>query len=231
LLERWKLSSQANVRQRVHECPGHDEVADELIAACESLRPDLVILPTHARKGVLRWLAGSTAEAVARNLSAPCLLLPLGGRGFVDAGSGALDLKHLLVLGGSVADAQLGLDAAAWLARAAGQPNAQLTLLHVDDGTPAPAFRVPAGVQLRMERAQGPFEDVVAKLADQAQASVLVLVSHGHDELRDVFWSSHTERVLHTASRPVLWIPPGVGARLSTPGADAETSCCGGRCS
>lgn len=227
LLERWKLSPAPDVRQRLHECPGHDDVADELIAACESLRPDLVVLPTHARKGVLRLLAGSSAEAVARNLVAPCLLLPLAGRGFVDPSSGALDLGRLLVVGGASADTQLGLDSAAWLARSAGMSAAECVLLHVDDGTPAPAFNPPTGVQVRVERQVGAFERVVAQVADRTRASVVVMVSHGHDELRDVLWSSHTERVLHEVKRPLLWVPLAARARLSA-GTGPERGCCSG---
>ena len=33
------------------------------------------------------------------------------------------------------------------------------------------------------------------------------MVTHGHDQLRDVLMSSHTERVLHEAKLPLLWIP------------------------
>jgi nucleotide-binding universal stress UspA family protein len=65
LLERWMLSPRPDVRHRIHRCAGHDDdIADELIAACERLQPDLLILPTHARKGLLGLLVGSIAEAV-----------------------------------------------------------------------------------------------------------------------------------------------------------------------
>ena len=63
LLARWVMP-ETRVSQRLHECPGHDDVPDELITACGTLRPDLVVLSTHARKGLARLLAGSIAEAI-----------------------------------------------------------------------------------------------------------------------------------------------------------------------
>lgn len=207
LLARWSLP-EARVRQRLHECPGHDDVPDELIKACESLRPELVVLSTHARKGLARVLAGSVAEAVARNVKIPTLLLPIGGAGFVDADTGALDLARLLVLGGSEADAQLGVDASAWLLRALGQSAAQITLLHVEDGTPAPVISAPASFHVQTELRAAPFEQAVASLAQGLEPKLVVMVSHGHDGLLDVLVSNHTERVLHDAKRPLLWVPP-----------------------
>jgi nucleotide-binding universal stress UspA family protein len=156
---------------------------------------------------MLRMLAGSVAEAVARNLQIPTLLLPLKGRGFVDAQTGSVDLARLLVLGGSESDAQLGIDAAAWLVRVAGRNSAELMLLHVDDGTHAPSPRAPEGMQLRAERRLGALDQVAAAVTEDWQPGLLVMVSHGHDELPDVLWSSHTERVLHAAARPLLWVP------------------------
>jgi nucleotide-binding universal stress UspA family protein len=39
------------------------------------------------------------------------------------------------------------------------------------------------------------------------------MVTHGHDGLRDVLLSSHTERILHEAKLPLLWVPPGFGVK------------------
>lgn len=207
LLARWN-QPETRVTQRLHECPGHDDIPDELIKACETLRPQLVILSTHARKGLARLLAGSVAEAVARNVKIPTLLLPIGGSHFVDAQRGNVDLSRILVLGGAVDDAQLGVDASAWLVRSAGQPAAQITLLHVEDGKAAPAVRAPTGMNVQVEQRQGPFEQAVLAMTNAWEPKLVVMVSHGHDGIVDVLVSNHTERVLHEASRPLLWVPP-----------------------
>jgi nucleotide-binding universal stress UspA family protein len=205
LLSRWGVASA--ISERVYECPGHDDVADELIAVCLARRPQLLVMPTHARQGLSRLFAGSVAEAVARNLKLPSLLLPLGGSGIVAADSGKLQLSRALVLAGAQADAQLGVDAAAWFLQALGVTDGELTLLHAEDGTPAPEVQAPAGVRVSSERHTGPLEHAVTEVVKQRAPELVVAVSHGHDELRDVFGSSHTERVLHVARRPLLWIP------------------------
>ena len=208
LLARWSRPAGC-VTQRVHECPGHDEVADELIAACEALQPALLVMATHARSGMARVFAGSVAEAVARNVRVPSLLLPLGAPGLVRGQDGALALSRMLVLGGSEADTQLGVDAAAWLGALLRSAELQLSVLHVDDGTQAPHPRAPQNVTLTQEVRQGSLEDAVQATIRERDPQLLVMVSHGHDQLRDVLWSSHTERVLHVSRRPLLWVPPG----------------------
>lgn len=49
-----------------------------LLGDLEERRPDLVILSTHARKGLRKWLAGSVAEEVFRRAHWPVLVLPPG---------------------------------------------------------------------------------------------------------------------------------------------------------
>jgi nucleotide-binding universal stress UspA family protein len=202
LLQRWDVPA-ARVAQRVHETLGHDDIAEELVAACQALQPQLIVLSTHARKGLTGMLAGSIAEAVARNSRVPNLLLPYGCTGFVDAQTGRVDLARILVLGGSSADAQLGLDAAGWLVRAARQPEAELTLLHVEDGEAMPVVHQ----NVRIEARRGELAATARAVAAERDAALLVMVSRGHDQLRDVLWSSHTERVLHAVALPLLWVP------------------------
>jgi nucleotide-binding universal stress UspA family protein len=197
----------ARITHTLHECPGHDEIADELIAACESLKPELLVMATHGRTGLARVFAGSIAEAVARNVATPSLLLPLEARGIVDPQSGALALRHVLIAGGSQRDAQLGVDAAAWFARAAGVSEAKLSLLHVDDGSPTPSVAAPAGLSLDVYVRRGALESAVTSVEHERHPNLVVMVTHGHDQLRDVLMSSHTERVLHEAKLPLLWVP------------------------
>src|SRR5689334_17147937 len=58
---------------------------------------DLVVLATHGREGLDRWLNGSVASVVFRQSSIPTLFVPRGARGFVDQVSGAIRLQRVLV--------------------------------------------------------------------------------------------------------------------------------------
>ena len=166
-----------------------------------------MLLPTHGRSGVERVLRGSIAEAVARNLTIPSLILPFTGHRLVDESSGEITLTRLLVLGGTTADAQLGVDAAAWFTRELQLTETQVSLLHVQDESPFPEAAHPE-LRLRLQYRTGELVDSVVQTCAEQQPQLLVMVSHGHDQLSDVLLANRTERVIHAVQRPLLWIPP-----------------------
>jgi nucleotide-binding universal stress UspA family protein len=206
LLTRWGLLEERAPHDRVqHSCC--ESVDETLLDALHRLMPDLVIASTHARSGIARLLLGSVAEGVARNLKVPTLLLPLGGRQIVEAQTGAVRLERMLLPAGNARDAQRAVDAAVAFARMAGYERAELVLLHVADGTPWPNPQAPAGFELKRCDGDGPLERAIARAAEERNPDVLVMVTRGHDGPADVLLSSHTERVLHTCRRPLLWVP------------------------
>lgn len=206
LLSRWGLSEDRAPHARVqHSCC--DAVDETLLDAFAALAPDLLVASTHARSGLARILFGSVAEGVARNLRAPTLLLPHGGPQLVDAGSGALRLARILLPLGDAREAQAVVDAAVAFARLARSETAELVLLHVDDGSPAPEVQVPAGFRTSRRAAAAPIDRAILEAAEALQPDLIVMVTHGHDAVADVALSSHTERVLHACRRPLLWVP------------------------
>lgn len=205
-LTRWGYPAD-HVKQVFFSQKGYEDPADGLLAACRATRPDMLVLPTHARTGMSRLFVGSVAEAVARNVSIPCLMLPLDGRKLIDEASGDINIERVLVLGGSQADAQLGIDTAAWFTREIGREQAQVTMLHAFDRTPFPETTPAHGQPLRVQHRAGELSDVVVMVCAELQPQLVVMVSHGHDQLRDVLLANRTERVLRAAHRPLLWVP------------------------
>lgn len=206
LLRRWGHEQRHVAHERL-TVRGFEEVSEGLLSAIEAARPSLVVLDTHALRGVLRVLGGSIAESVARNSPVPVLLLPEGVRGLVDANTGALRLQRAVIAAGVPQDAQLALDALALFAKIAGTAPVETVLVHADDGSPAPSPRVPPELAARTQLADGTIEDALVKAAHDCEASLVVMTSHGHDGLADVLLSSHTERVLHAIRCPLLWVP------------------------
>ena len=51
--------------------------ADVILARAETLKPDLIALGTHGRRGFERWVMGSTAERVVRLANVPVLSVPI----------------------------------------------------------------------------------------------------------------------------------------------------------
>jgi nucleotide-binding universal stress UspA family protein len=205
LLRRWRMAEDRVAHERV-QCAAGDSTDESLLETFGQLQPDLVVLSTHARGGLLRVLVGSVAESVARNLDVPVLLLPYGGAGFADPQTGALRLSRVLVPAGSSAHAERAARAAASLVALAGGAGGELVLLHVGD-RPAPSLPAPAGFRVSRERADGDIVAAIVSAADAARPDLVAMVTSGHDSVADVLLASHTERVLHRCRRPLLWVP------------------------
>jgi nucleotide-binding universal stress UspA family protein len=183
-----------------HECC--DEVEDTVIDAITKLEPGLVVLGTHARHGLGALLHPSVGEALARNLAVPALIVPNRSRGFVDAQTGAIDLHHVLIPAGDVAQARRGLAAARELLALARVTGAELELLHVGDDVPAMA-----DLGVRVTRVAGALDAAILTVADQRRSCLIVMPTQGHDSLVDVMRGSHTEHIIRDAGCPVLSVP------------------------
>ncbi|MDP5293618.1 universal stress protein [Oceanimonas sp. CHS3-5] len=53
--------------------------AEEILAGANALKADLIVLGTHGRRGMEKWLLGSTAERVLRQSAIPVLTVPERG--------------------------------------------------------------------------------------------------------------------------------------------------------
>lgn len=208
LLQRWRAGDEyptVEHEHMVHQCC--DDTTDTLMDALRRVQPDLVVTATHGRTGLSRIFAESIAEAVARNVPVPTLIVPLEGDGFVDRASGAVRLGRVLVPIGEQHDAERAVRAACELLTLAGVEDAELVLLHVDDGRPVPRVSVPHDVRTSARSAKGPLHEAIVDVARDARACAIVMATHGHDSMRDVLFGSNTERVLRATPCPILSVP------------------------
>ncbi|MGZ5851689.1 MAG: universal stress protein, partial [Hyphomicrobium sp.] len=81
------IESKLGVRVAKIEIKDRD-VVDGISQFFLTHRPDLLVVATHGRRGVNRWLNGSVSEDVARRTHVPTLLIGPDGHGFIDARSG-----------------------------------------------------------------------------------------------------------------------------------------------
>jgi nucleotide-binding universal stress UspA family protein len=102
------------------------EAADVLVDEARLRQVDLVVLATHGRSGVGRWIYGSVAEAVLTHSQVPVLLVREGGPAF-ELPPPAVPTPIVVPLDGSSL-AEPALPCATDLARALG---AELTLVRV----------------------------------------------------------------------------------------------------
>lgn len=179
--------------------------ADSLIEALRELRPELIVVGTHARHGIAAWIRGSISEAIARNVAVPVLVVPNRARGFVDPRDGTVDLRRIVVPADHAEAARRGAEAARWLAQLAGHaagPADELVIVHA--GLPDPDLHRLGIPVLGIE---GALEDAIAEAARGRDACLIAMATRGHDGLGDVLRGSHTERVIREASCPVLSVP------------------------
>jgi nucleotide-binding universal stress UspA family protein len=170
---------------------------------------DVIVLATHGREGLPRWLHGSVAEPVARGTRTDTLFIPHGARGFVAPDNGAVTLRRILVPVDRRPEPGRALDAAAQLARLLAEVPVALELLYVGDPGEMPSLQIDQTSWSTVERTVRS-GDVVAQIlavAEQGAADLIVMATEGHQGFLDAIRGSTTERVLRQAPCPLLAVP------------------------
>lgn len=170
--------------------------------------PDLIVLGTReqAVKDALRQ--GSFAEALARHVHTPALIVPSGAPGFVGEADGAVSLKNILMPVTRLPDQGLALTIVARLVNAL-HADACLTLLHVGSEREAPQLELPEGHRYDRMVREGPVVDAIVKAAADTAADLIVMATRGHNSLPDDLRGDTTEQVLRRVHRPLFAVPVG----------------------
>ena len=217
-LTRWGLltaeAAPGEVAQRLGLKVTKADVPDKdpteaILRFTEENRSDLLVLATHAREGLARFLQGSIAETMARRAEIPTLFLPLSVPGFVDPATGTPRLRNILLPVDLDTPAGKAAGLALRLADALGCPEALLHVLHVGAPEEMPVVAVPAADEPRLRRilADGSIVNRIASTAAELEAELIVMPTRGRDGLLDALLGSTTEQVLRQAGRALLAVP------------------------
>ena len=198
------------------------DVYDEIKRAIAVVKPELVVMGTHGRRGVERWFMGSTTEKLLRHSPVPLVTIGAAGEKFLNAAR----FRKILV----TTDFSDGTpDALAYAFSVAQENESQVTLLHVlndvpadysgkyrnslinglrkqlDEMVPAEAknwcdivTRVDSGIPYR----------IILRTIEDERPDLLVMNIHGKGMLDRALLGSTAERVVRAASCPVMMIPP-----------------------
>ena len=179
------------------------------------LPPDLVVLATHQREGIERWLHKAVAEPLARRSGAMTLFVPREGRGFVSLTDGSVELQRILIPVDHDPDPQTVLSKALLLTRGLGCVAGEFRLIHVGRHGTAPVIDLPdcPGWSYEIKVRQGDVVDEILKTEHDWHPDLMVLATRGHLDFLDALRGSTTERVLRGVRCPVLAVP----ARRSRP--------------
>jgi nucleotide-binding universal stress UspA family protein len=171
---------------------------------------DLMVLGTHGREGLPRWLRPSIAEAMSRRSANQTLFISAQCRGFVDQANGAIKLKRILVPVDHSSPPATGLRAVKQFCRILAGKEAIFHVVHV--GARAPALKSEASSPVPVELRSGNVVDGIVQAAADVEADLIGMATAGHNGILDAFRGSTTERVLRKAPCPVLAVPI-VGSR------------------
>ena len=206
--------------------------APAIIRFSESNGADLVVMSTHGRTGIYRWLMGSVAEKVLRGAGAPVLMVPATKSVVIP---GRMLQRILVPLDGS----ELAERCLSTVEQLAKIPGSDITLLHVEPHRETGLFsggRGPAhlnghhreevdsylgsiadqlaaeGARVASEIRKGtPSLEIVDAVRD-GNVDMVVMSTHGHSGHVDWAFGSTADQVLRTSPVPVLLVRSQVTA-------------------
>ena len=186
------------------------DAAREAAREVAELTPDLLVLGTHRRRGLLHALAGSVAERIARANRLPTLFLGHGDPGFVDLDSGQVTLRRVVVPVGKDLGPTRALERCAPWLPALGPGPFDVTLVHVGAPFTRPPPPPPAGLDSTVRQVAHNVGDIVAGVMAEVElerADLVIMASHGHDSWLDDIAGSKTEQLVRWVNAPVLVLP------------------------
>ena len=172
-------------------------------------RCDLLVMATHAREGLERWLRGSVSVDLARQTPVPSLFLPISTPGFVDPDSGSAAIRSILIPVDRDPHPSAAVLLALELADLCGGRDAVAHLLHVGPADEAPMVEIDSRTNRRLHRhtRSGPVVDAILAVAEELQPDLIAMPTRGRHGFLDVLRGSITERVLRQGKRPLLAAP------------------------
>lgn len=165
-------------------------------------RPDLLVMGTHGRDGLNRWLAGSVSESIAQRTHLPTLFIGPEARSFVDCKTGALGLDTILVAVTHEPSPDRALGTLERLTEGLAPTH---HFVHVGDAEPK--LITSTGEPIIVKRLQGPVVGAILSEAEKVDANLIAMPTAGHHGFLDVLRGSTTEQVLRQSPCPVLALP------------------------
>lgn len=201
----------------VHVCAERGHRVDRILEQARETDADVIVMGTHGRSGVERWVVGSVLEGVLRKASCPVLAVPRSlGR---SPRPGPVHGRILCAVGLSERSAYT----IAYAMELARSTSSLVTALHVSDEVGGPRTRAIWEGELRKKLhavvpSDHPCEEVVLsgavarqilKLAEAEQAALIVLGSDAQG------LGPTASRVVREAKAPVFIVPFPSGERPS----------------
>lgn len=216
-LERWGILPAGSDRRDVIEMgldvtkvvSVHSDPARTIVHYLKEHPTNLIVLATHQREGLARWLHQAVAEPVAHRAKTMTLFVPHGVKGFIALEDGTLTLQRIVIPIDTAPPPQPAINAAWALAGALNCAAVSFTLVHIGEKADLPAVQLPEQEGWTWETIvrRGDVVEQILQLAAQCSADLIVMATQGHLGFLDAVRGSTTERVLRGARCPLLAVP------------------------
>ena len=217
-LARWNLLPPDAARTDVEKLGVHigklsipdSSPAHGVLSYLENHSADLVVLATHQRHGLDRWIHTNVAGTINSGTEGAALFIPYGKDGFVDELTGESRLRRILIPVDHEPHPTVAIRAAADLIKALATESCEVLLLYVGDQAAAP------GVQLvheeranwKWEFASGSPVSAILETAEAQKPDLIIMATSGRHGFLDALRGSTTEQIVERSPCPVLAIHP-----------------------
>jgi nucleotide-binding universal stress UspA family protein len=184
---------------------GHDPT-DAVLRYLGDHPADLMVLATHQRGGVARWLYREVALQLARRAALIALFVPPGVDGFVDFDTGHVRLQRILMPVDRHPHPSPAIEMLPAIVGAFHSGAVTVELLHVGTAATIPRVHLPKvdGWTWTTRVVQGDVVEEILRTAAAGPASLMALTTQGRRGFLDALRGSTTERVVRGALCPVL---------------------------
>ena len=213
-LIRWKMLPPEASRTDVAHLGVHiskasvteEDPADGVLNYLEEHPADLLVLATHQRHGLDRWLHRTIAGRINNRTDGATLFIPYGNHGFVEADTGACRLSRILLPADHDPDPAPAAEVASDLVQALAPSPAEIRLLHIGDPSGAPGISLPANDRIHWHWAHraGTVVPTILNEASDFRSDLITMTTAGRHGFFDALRGSTTEQVLEHAQCPVL---------------------------
>jgi nucleotide-binding universal stress UspA family protein len=169
---------------------------------------DLIVLGTHGREGIERWLKGSVSEAVFRRFAVPALFLTQGARGFVSQVNGDIRLRRVLIPIDFSPAPSNAIDTIERFCALLMGSDVAVHLIHI--GSSAPPVQAKSANNPELPKVILRSGNIVKSIVDAAiefDVDLIGMPTAGHHSALDALRGSTTERVIRHAPCAVFAVP------------------------
>ncbi len=215
LLQQWRLlgpnaalsdlSEKLGIKVVKASLKGQD-ISREISQFAHEHEADLLVLGTHGREGLPRWLLGSVAEEIATQTWLPALFVGQEAKPFVEPASGRLRLARALVPVDHTPKPAFALNELNRLANLLKPAQVMFDVVHVGENPPH-ILNVADGSQVPVQCVPGEPVEKILELAREQQSDLVVMPTAGRQGLVEAFRGSTTQQVVREAPCPVLALP------------------------